>query len=79
MCPLVREDSPVLRGMWIHRNFIRPQMELGEDPGEAAGIKVEGENKWLTLIQNAKVNKCPLKREPNESAATGSQMSAPSS
>jgi len=29
-------------------------MALGENtPAEMAGIKVEGENKWLTLIQNA--------------------------
>jgi hypothetical protein len=26
----------------------------GKTPAEAAGIKVEGDNKWLTLIQNAK-------------------------
>jgi hypothetical protein len=26
----------------------------GKTSSEAAGIKVEGENKWLTLIQNAK-------------------------
>ena len=25
----------------------------GKTPAEVAGIKVEGENKWLTLIQNA--------------------------
>jgi hypothetical protein len=26
----------------------------GKTPAEVAGIKVEGENKWITLIQNAK-------------------------
>jgi hypothetical protein len=25
----------------------------GRTPAEAAGIKVKGENKWITLIQNA--------------------------
>jgi hypothetical protein len=25
----------------------------GQTPSEAAGIKVEGENRWITLIQNA--------------------------
>ncbi len=25
----------------------------GKTPSEIAGIKVEGENKWITLIQNA--------------------------
>jgi hypothetical protein len=30
-------------------------MELeGKTPSEVCGIKVEGKNKWLTLIQNAK-------------------------
>jgi hypothetical protein len=28
----------------------------GKTPSEAAGITVEGENKWLTIIQNAKAN-----------------------
>ncbi len=26
----------------------------GKTPSEVAGFKVEGNNKWLTLIQNAK-------------------------
>jgi hypothetical protein len=56
MGSLKREDSPVLTGMQIHHNFIRPHMGLnGRTPAEAAGIKVEGQNKWLTLIQNAKL------------------------
>jgi hypothetical protein len=39
----------------IYHNFIRPHEGLnGETPAEKAGIKVEGHNKWLTLIQNAK-------------------------
>ncbi|MDG6986038.1 MAG: DDE-type integrase/transposase/recombinase [Nitrososphaerota archaeon] len=51
---LKKPDSPVLAGMQIYHNFIRPHMGLkGKTPAEAAGIKVEGENKWLTLIQNA--------------------------
>ncbi|MDG7009324.1 MAG: hypothetical protein JRN16_05945 [Nitrososphaerota archaeon] len=51
---LKREDSPVLKGIQIHHNFIRPHMGLqGRTPAEAAGIRVEGENKWLTIIQNA--------------------------
>ena len=36
----------------------KPPLGLGdspvrETPAERAGIKVEGENKWLTIIQNA--------------------------
>ncbi|MGI0045841.1 MAG: DDE-type integrase/transposase/recombinase [Nitrosotalea sp.] len=47
-------DSPILAGMQIHHNFIRCHMGLeGKTPSEVAGIKVEGSNKWITLIQNA--------------------------
>jgi transposase-like protein len=55
MRSLKNENSPILQGMQIHHNFIRPHMGLKNEitPSEAAGIKVEGENKWLTIIQNA--------------------------
>ncbi len=54
MRSLKREDSPILKGMQIHHNFIRSHAGLdGQTPADRAGIKVEGENKWLTLIQNA--------------------------
>jgi hypothetical protein len=34
--------------------FIRPHQSLeGKTPAEACGIEIEGENKWITLIQNA--------------------------
>jgi hypothetical protein len=45
----------VAEGQRIRYDFIRPHDGLqGQTPAEKAGIKVEGENKWLTLIQNAK-------------------------
>jgi putative transposase len=51
---LKRRRTPILAGMQIYHNFVRPHMALnGKTPAEACGIKVEGENKWLTLIQNA--------------------------
>jgi len=51
---LKREDSPILDGYQIFHNYIRPHMALGgETPSDLVGITVEGENKWLTLIQNA--------------------------
>jgi hypothetical protein len=28
----------------------------GKTPSDMAGIKVEGNNKWITLIQNANMN-----------------------
>jgi len=47
-------DTPVLPGYRIYHNFLRPHLGLnGRTPAEATGISVEGENKWLTLIQNA--------------------------
>jgi hypothetical protein len=51
---LKRTDTPILKGYQLFHNFIRPHEALdGKTPAEVAGIKVEGENKWLTLIQNA--------------------------
>lgn len=39
----------------LFHNYIRPHMGLdGKTPSEIAGIRVEGDNKWITLIQNAK-------------------------
>jgi transposase InsO family protein len=54
MRSLKREDTPILTGMQIFHNHVRPHMALdGKTPAELAGIEVKGENKWLTLIQNA--------------------------
>jgi hypothetical protein len=47
-------DSAIIKGLQIYHNFIRPHEALkGDTPAERAGIKVEGQNKWLTIIQNA--------------------------
>jgi len=54
MRSLKREDSPILDGYQIFHNHMRPHMALGgKTPAEACGIEVQGENKWITLIQNA--------------------------
>jgi len=37
----------------IHYNFSREHSKFGKTPAEISGIKIEGENKLLTLIQNA--------------------------
>jgi putative transposase len=51
------EESPILKGLQIWHNFARPHQGLGgKTPSEMAGIKVEGENKLLTLIQNASLS-----------------------
>jgi hypothetical protein len=61
----VREREKVMRGMQtketaqkiieamrIHYNYVREHSSLGKTPAESCGIKIEGENKLLTLIQN---------------------------
>jgi transposase InsO family protein len=54
MRSLKREDSPILDGYQIFHNYLRGHEALnGRTPAEACGIEVQGENKWLTLIQNA--------------------------
>ena len=51
---LKRMDTPILKGYQIYHNFVRPHEGLnGATPADRAGIKVEGQDKWLTLIQNA--------------------------
>ena len=51
---LERKDTPILKGYQIYHNYIREHEGLDDKtPGEACEIKIEGKNKWLTLIQNA--------------------------
>ncbi|MGC2429278.1 MAG: hypothetical protein WA421_19765 [Nitrososphaeraceae archaeon] len=53
---LKRKDTTILTGYQIYHNYIREHQGLNnKTPAEASGIKIEGENKWLTLIQNAKL------------------------
>jgi transposase-like protein len=54
MRSLKRTDTPILTGLEIFHNYVRPNEGIdGHTPSELARITVEGENKWLTLIQNA--------------------------
>jgi transposase-like protein len=54
MRSLKKEDSPILNGMQIFHNYVRPHEALdGKTPADACGIEVQGKNRWLTLIQNA--------------------------
>lgn len=51
-------DSPILAGYQLFHNYIRSHEALeGKTPAEASGIEIEGNNKWITLIQNATQNK----------------------
>ena len=54
MRSLKKKDTPILQGMQIFHNYIRPHEGLdGKTPAEACGIEIKGDNKWVTLIQNA--------------------------
>ena len=53
---LKKNDTPILTGYQIFHNYIRPHEGLkGKTPAQACGIEIEGENKWITLIQNASI------------------------
>jgi transposase-like protein len=43
----------IIEAMRIHYNYVREHSSLGKTPAESCGIKIEGENRLLTLIQNA--------------------------
>ena len=54
MRTLETADTPILKGMQIYHNYVRPHMALkGKTPAEVAGIEIQGKDKWMTLIQNA--------------------------
>ncbi len=54
---LKRKDTPLIAGLKLWYNFFKEHRGggLGGDvtPSEAALIKVNGDNKWKTIIQNA--------------------------
>jgi hypothetical protein len=51
---LKRKDTSILTGYQIYHNYIREHQALeNKTPAEVSGIKIEGENKWITMIQNA--------------------------
>ncbi|TSA16840.1 MAG: DDE domain-containing protein [Nitrosopumilales archaeon] len=51
---LKKDDSPLINGYQIFHNYIRPHMGLeNQTPADKVGIKIKGDNKWITLIQNA--------------------------
>lgn len=51
---LKRRRTPILSGYQLFHNYIRTHEGLnGKTPAEACGIQIQGQNKWITLIQNA--------------------------
>lgn len=46
--------TPIVEGQRIHYNFVKPHEALeGQTPAQAAGIGVEGENRWFELLKKA--------------------------
>jgi len=44
-----------LKGYQIYHNFVRPHEGLdSKTPAEVCGIIIEGQDKWKTIIENAK-------------------------
>jgi hypothetical protein len=49
-------DTPILVGYQQYHNYFREHQGLSnKTPAEIAGIKIEGENKMITVIQNAAI------------------------
>lgn len=49
-----KTDSVMFDGYQMYHNYLRPHMGLeGKTPAEKCGIQIKGDNKWLTVIQNA--------------------------
>ena len=48
------DSTPVIEGHRLYYNFIKPHEALdGRTPSEEAGITIEGNNKWLTLMRTS--------------------------
>ncbi len=48
------EDTPIVDGNRIYYNFIKPHESLdGKTPSEEAGITIEGDNKWVSLMKKS--------------------------
>jgi hypothetical protein len=54
---LKKKDTPLLTGYQIFHNYVRPHVGLnGMTPAEKCCIKIDGDDKWKTIIQNASKN-----------------------
>lgn len=54
MPDLKKTNMPLLKVYEIYHNYFRKHMSLdGKTSNEKCGIEINGDNKWITLIQNA--------------------------
>ncbi len=48
------DTTPIVEGHRLYHNFIKPHMSLdGKTPSEEAGITIDGDNKWVSLMKTA--------------------------
>ena len=52
---LKKEDISILKGKQIYHNYIIEHQASKKTPAEKCGIKIDGENKWMILIQNSSI------------------------
>lgn len=51
---LKKTNTSILKGYQIYHNYLREQEALnGQTPADKCGINIEGQNKWITIIQNS--------------------------
>ena len=51
---LKKMNTSVLPGYQMYHNYFRPHEGIeNATPAEKCGVKIEGDNKWVTLIENA--------------------------
>lgn len=49
-----KTDTAILTGYQLYHNYFREHEGLaGKTPAEVTGIRIEGKNNWMTVIQNA--------------------------
>jgi hypothetical protein len=48
-----RMYARIFKGYHLYHNYFREHDTFGKTPAEAANIKIEGQNKIMTVIQNA--------------------------
>jgi len=54
MRALKTEETPIIEGHRLFYNYIKPHESLnGKTPSEKAGITIEGNNKWLSLMKTS--------------------------
>jgi len=52
---LKKKRFGLIGGYQMFHNYLRPHMGLeGKIPAQACDIDIQGDNKWITLIENTK-------------------------